>query len=70
MDRLVARTIRASNDFTTHSAIAADLTDDIPLTQYRRAFTAWAEDFADIKRTQVRFTTYDCKSRATFFCRF
>ena len=51
MDRLVARTIRASNDFTTHSAIAADLTDDIPLTQYRRAFTAWAEDFADIKRT-------------------
>jgi hypothetical protein len=51
MDRLVARTIRASNDFTTHSAIAANLTDDIPLTQYRRAFTAWAEDFADIKRT-------------------
>jgi len=51
MDRLVSRTIRASHDFTTHSAIAADLTDDIPLTQYRRAFTAWAEDFADIKRT-------------------
>lgn len=51
MDRLASRMVRASQDFTTHSAIAADLTDDIPLTQYRRAFTAWADDFADIKRT-------------------
>ncbi len=51
MDQLVSRTIRASHDFTSHSAIAANLTDDIPLTQYRRAFTARADNFADIKRT-------------------
>ena len=49
MDRLVCRFVRAGNDFGTNSAIAAGNAQAILLTQYRRAFIAWANDWSDIK---------------------
>ena len=49
MDRFVCRLVRAGNDFATNSAIAAGNAQAILLTQYRRAFIAWANDWSDIK---------------------
>jgi hypothetical protein len=49
MDRLVCRFVRAGNDFGTNSAIVAGNAQAILLTQYRRAFIAWANDWSDIK---------------------
>lgn len=54
LDLFVCRMVRASNEYSTHAAITAGKPEDIDLTAYAKAFTGYADDFDDMKRTVNR----------------
>lgn len=54
MDHFVCRMVKAGNEFATFTAIANGTPEEIDLTSYAKAFTGFADDFIDIKKTVNR----------------